>query len=190
MADAQRSIFRTWELAERGVSRPQLSRLVAAGRVERIARGLYLFGQEGVTENHSLALAAKRVPHAIICLLSALRYHLIGTQLPHEVWIAISGKARKPHVPQLPLRVVRFSGAMLSYGVESRVIEGVEVRLTSPARTVVDCFRFRSTVGLDVAIEALRESLRGRQATRDQIHRAAEACRASTVVRPYLDAVS
>jgi predicted transcriptional regulator of viral defense system len=143
-----------------------------------------------LTESHSLVLTAKRVPAGIVCLLSALSYHKIGTQLPHEVWIAISPKARRPHVPELPLRIVRFSGAMLRYGVETRTVEGVSVRITGPARTVVDCFRFRSRVGLDVALEALRESLRGRHTTGEQIRRAAEACRALTVVRPYLEAVS
>jgi len=183
-------VFRTHELEQLGVSRSRLARLVAAGKAERIARGLYRLGQAEVSESHSLALVGKRVPKAIICLLSALSYHGIGTQLPHQVWIAIPTKARRPHVPELPLRVVRFSGAMLYYGVETRLVEGVAIRITNPARTVVDCFRFRSTLGLDVALEALRESLRGRHATRDQIRRAAEACRALTVVRPYLQAVS
>lgn len=181
-------VFRTGELTQLGISRSRLARLVAAGKAERVARGLYRFGNADVTEHHSLVLAAKRVPHGTVCLLSALSYHGIGTQLPHELWIAVPSKARHPHVPDLPLRIVRFSGAMLRYGVETRQIEGVPVRITNPARTIVDCFRFRSNVGLDVALEALRESLRGRHATRDQIRRAAEVCRALTVVRPYVEA--
>jgi predicted transcriptional regulator of viral defense system len=190
METPRHGVFRTQELARLGVSRPRLARLVASGRAERVARGLYRFGEHTVTESHSIALASKRVPSGIVCLLSALTFHHIGTQLPHQVWLAIPSKGRTPKVPDLPIRIVRFSGAMLRYGVETRTVEGVEVRVTSPARTVVDCFRFRRTVGLDVALEALREALRGRRATRDQIRRAAEACRAITVVRPYLEAVS
>jgi predicted transcriptional regulator of viral defense system len=188
--DSPSGVYRVRDLVRFGINRSRLARLVKAGQAERVARGLYRFGQHQVTESHSLVLALKRVPAGIVCLLSALSYHRIGTQLPHEVWIAVSTRARKPHVPDLPLRIVRFSGVMLRYGVEARVIEGVDVRITNPARTVVDCFRFRSTVGLDVALEALREALRGRHATREQIRRVAEACRALTVIRPYLEAVS
>ena len=121
----------------------------------------------------------------MLCLLTALRVHDIGTQAPAEVWIAIPHKARAP-VTILPVRVVRFSGASQRYGVEDTQFEGVPARITSPARTVVDCFRFRRLVGMDVALEAIRDTLARRKATPDQIQRAAEACRAESLVRPVL----
>src|SRR5262249_8103590 len=129
------------------------------------------------------------VPDSIVCLLSALRVHDIGTQAPHEVWIALDRKARKPAHPPALLRIVRFSGPMLTYGVLTRRMLGVPVRITSPARTVVDCFRYRNKLGLDVALEALRDAVRSRLATVDEIMRAAEMCRARTVVRSYLEAL-
>lgn len=141
------------------------------------------------TEMETIAAICKRVPRAIVCLLTALHLHEIGTQLPRQVWIAIDRKARKPSVPALPVRVVRFSGAMLSYGIQTREALGVTVRLTSPARTVVDCFRYRNKVGLDVALEALRDVLRSRKATVDEIGRVAQVCRIETVISPYLESI-
>src|SRR5262249_20217088 len=116
--------------------------------------------------------------------------HGIGTQSPHEVWIAISRKARKPSPLPAQLRIVRFSSAMLTYGVQTHTVLGVSIHLTSPARTVVDCFRYRNKLGLDVALEALRETIRSRKATVDEITRAAEVCRARTVIQPYLEALT
>jgi predicted transcriptional regulator of viral defense system len=121
--------------------------------------------------------------------LSALGFHRIGTKVPHEVWLALDRKARRPARVQTRLRIVRFSGAMLSYGIETHPILGVPVRITSPARTVVDCFRYRGKLGLDVALEALRDALRSRAATVDQITRTAEVCRVRTVIKPYLEAI-
>ena len=155
-----------------------------------MARGLYRRTDAEITEHYTRAAVCARVPGAIVCLLSALSVHDLGTQLPWQVWIAIPHKARMPRVPELPVRVVRFSGASLRYGVEMVVFEGVPVRITSPARTVVDCFRFRRLVGQDVAIEALREALYDRKASVDQIWRAAEVCRAKSLVGPILEAVT
>jgi predicted transcriptional regulator of viral defense system len=129
-------------------------------------------------------------PGGIICLLSALRVHDIGTQAPHEVWLALDRKARKPAHPPARIRIVRFSGAMLSYGILTCQILGVPVRLTSPARTVVDCLRYRGKLGLDVALEAMREAIRSRIATADEIIRAADVCRARTVVSTYLETLA
>ncbi len=126
----------------------------------------------------------------MICLLSALGFHGIGSQLPHEVWIAVGAKARAPVVPQVALRVVRFSAASLRYGVETHRIQGVEVRVTSPAKTIADCFKYRSKVGLDVALEALKEGQRDRRFATDELWRAAEVCRVQTVIRPYLEALA
>ncbi len=167
-----------------------LRRLVDAGSVEHVARGLYRRTDVDVTEHYTRAAVCARVPSAVVCLLTALSVHELGTQLPHEVWIAIPHKARTPRLPELPVRVVRFSGVALRYGVINTTFEGVPVRITSPARTVVDCFRFRRLVGKDVAIEALRDALQGRKASVDQIWRAADVCRAKSLVGPVLDALT
>src|SRR2546425_3987826 len=173
-----------------GISRSHLARLVARGQAERVARGLYRLAGAEPTTHHTVALVARRVPHGIVCLLSALSIHDIGTQIPHEVWLAVDRKARKPELGDLPVRIVRFSGATMEHGIEHRLIEGIPVAVTNPARTVVDCFRYRNKVGLDVALEALAEALRTRKVTVDAVHEMAAACRALSVVRPYLEALA
>ena len=173
-----------------GIHSRALQSLVDEGDVERVARGLYRVSDIEPTEHYTYAAVCARVPDAIICLLTALRIHELGTQLPHKVWIAIPHKARTPHVPELPIRVVRFSAASLAYGVSDTTFEGVPVRITTPARTVVDCFRFRRLFGIHVAIEALRDALYERKATTAQIWRAAEVCRARSLVRPALEGLS
>ncbi len=179
--------FRTRDLETLGLSFAKLRKLMEEGTIERIARGLYRFVKTEPTEHHTLAAVCARIPNGIICLLSALRYHEIGTQLPRQVWIAIPHKARAPKLPEFPIRLIRFSGPSLRYGVESVTMEGIEARITSPARTMVDCFRFRRLVGRDVALEAMRETLREKKATPDEIWRAAEICRAKSLVGPYLE---
>lgn len=173
-----------------GIHSRALQTLVDEGSVERVARGLYRVADAEPTEHYTHAAVCARIPDAIICLLTALRIHELGTQLPHKVWIAIPHKARMPHVPELPIRVVRFSAASLRYGVSDTTFEGVPVRITTPARTVVDCFRFRRLFGIHVAIEALHDALSERKATTAQIWRAAEVCRARSLVRPALEGLS
>lgn len=184
------AFFRPRDLEPLAVSFPELQRLVAAGTVEKVGRGLYRLAAAEPDEFETIAMVSSAVPGGIICLLSALRIHGIGTQAPHEVWIALDRKARKPARLATRVRVVRFSGAMLTYGVLNRPILGVPVRITSPARTIVDCFRYRSKLGLDVALEALRDAVRSRTTTVDEIVRAAEVCRARTVMRTYLEAMA
>ena len=184
------TFFRARDAAELGVHSRSLRRLVEEGAVERIARGLYRVASAEPTENYTHAAVCARVPHGIVCLLTALRIHDLGTQMPGQVWIAIPHKARAPRLPELPVRVVRFSGVSLRYGVVETTFEGVPARITTPARTVVDCFRFRNVVGIDVAIEALRDALYDRKATVGQIWRAAQTCRAQSVVRPVLEALA
>ena len=181
------TFFRARDAADRGVDSRALRRLVDEGAVERLGRGLYRRADAEITEHHTHGAVSARVPGAIICLLTALHIHDIGTQLPAQVWIAIPHKARTPRVPSLPIRIVRFSGAALRYGVEDADFEGVPGRITSPARTIVDCFRLRRLVGLDVALEAIRDALVDRKTTPSEILRAAEACRALSLVRPVLD---
>lgn len=142
------------------------------------------------TANVSLAQAARRVPHGIVCLLSALRFHEIGTANPFEVWMALDQGVRHPQVEYPPLRIVRLSGRALKEGIERHRIEGVRVAIYNPAKTVADCFKYRNKIGLDVAIEALRDRLRSKKCTRAQLWQYAKVCRVTEVMRPYLAALS
>lgn len=169
------SFFRPSQLVEAGLTRNQLPTLLRSGLVEHVARGLYRIAEAEPTEDYSLAWACARVPNSIVCLLSALRVHEIGTQSPADVWLAIPHKAHTPHVPELRLRLVRFSGPAWTVGVQETRFEGVPARITSPARTVVDCFRFERLVGSEVAMEALHDALRQRKATIAELSRVAEA---------------
>jgi predicted transcriptional regulator of viral defense system len=177
------------ELAQAWIHTQVLSRLVAGGELERIARGLYRLPQHAVTEHHGLATAAAAGPHGVVCLLSALQYHGIGTQLPSEVWMAIDRRARRPALRYPPLRIVRYTGAALTEGAESHHVEGREVRVYSVAKTIADCFKYRNKIGLDVALEALREAWRGRRFKMDELDRYAAICRVQRVMRPYLEAL-
>lgn len=164
--------------------------MVQRGDLERIHRGIYRRRGAPSSELETLATVSKRIPGAVICLLTALHVHGIGTQAPRQVWIAIDWKARKPAVPSLPIRVVRFSKPIPRSMVEIREILGVSVVLTSPVRTVVDCFRYRRKIGVDVALEALRDAITSRKASIAEIARLARRCRISTVMAPYLEAMS
>ena len=184
------AFFRPRDVRPFGVSYTQIQRLVAEGAVEKLGHGLYRISAVEPTELETVAMVSAAIPGAIVCLLTALGVHGIGTQLPHEVWIAIDRKSRKPTHAPARIRVVRFSGAMLTYGVIQQRMLGVSVSITSPARTVVDCFRYRNKIGIDVALEALRDAVSARKASIDEIMRAAEVCRIQTVIRPYLEALS
>ena len=186
----ERTFFRPCEAAELGIDSRALRRLVDDGTVEHVARGVYRVAEAELTEHYTLAAVCTRVPRSVVCLLTALCVHRLGTQLPWQVWIAIPHKARKPRLPELPVRVVHFSGASLHYGVEDVTFDGVPARITSPPRTVVDCFRFRRLVGIDVAIEAIRDALRSRKASVDEIWRTAEVCRAKSLLRPVLEVLT
>ena len=165
------AFFRPSQMEDLGISYDELRRLVKQGVVERVARGLYRLADAEPTENYSLAAVSARVPESIVCLLSALRVHEIGTQLPHEVWLAIPHKAEPPRVPGIKVRLLRFSGAAWSYGVQETRFEGVPARITSPARTIVDCFRFERLVGREACLEALHGALRERKVTTDSLMR-------------------
>ena len=185
----EKRILRTLDLVAAGIPRVVLTRLCRSERLNRLSRGLYALPGADITENHSLAEVARRIPHATICLLSALRFHGLTTQGPFQVWIAIDVKARKPHVEDMSLRVVRFSGKARTYGVEKHLIENVTVHVTSPAKTVADCFKYRNKIGLDVALEALKDYRRARK-SRDELWRAARACHVASVMRPYMEAIA
>lgn len=182
-------ILRARDLAMHGLPRHAIRRAETAGLIRQIARGMYLPAEAPLTEHHTLAAAAKRVPGGVVCLLSALRFHDIGTQEPFEVWLAIGNKDRAPQPGYPPIRVVRFSGRAFGYGAEQHTIEGVPVRVTSIAKTVADCFKYRNKIGLDVAIEALRDVLRRRKITPSALWEAAGICRVAIVMRPYVEAL-
>jgi predicted transcriptional regulator of viral defense system len=183
------AFFRPRDLEALEIPFAELQRMVAGGIVEKVGPGLYRLAAAEPNEFETLAMVASAVPGAIVCLLSALTLHGIGTQAPHQVWIALDRKARKPARLRARVRIVRFSGAALGYGIETHSIVGVPVRVTSAARTIVDCFRYRNKIGLDVALEALRDVVQSRVVTIDEITRAAEVCHARTVIKPYLEAL-
>jgi predicted transcriptional regulator of viral defense system len=177
------------EVAAAGIHRQVLTRLVEAGQLERVGRGMYRLPEQSISEHHGLVLACAAVPQGVVTLISALQFHRIGTQLSSKVWIAIDRRARRPALKYPPLRVVRYTGEALSAGVESRRIEGQTVRVYNVAKTVADCFKYRNKIGLDVALEALREAWRERRFTMDELDRYARICRVQRVMRPYLEAL-
>ncbi|HEX9784197.1 MAG TPA: hypothetical protein VGA56_15880 [Opitutaceae bacterium] len=177
-------------MTARGLNRAQVRQAVQAGLLEQAGRGLYRPPGADITRHHTLAEVAKRIPNGVICLLSALSYHDLTTQSPHEVWLALDHKAWSPRSENVGLRVFRFSGPALSEGVETHTIEGVPVRVYSPAKTVADCFKFRHKIGIDVALEALRETWRARRATMQDLEHHARVDRVAKVMRPYLESLT
>lgn len=185
-----RKLLRARDLAEHGLPTIALTRLVQSGKLQRVARGLYGVPGAKTSEHRSLAEVSARVPKGVVCLLSALRVHEIGTQAPFEVWLAIPLHMVTPRLEQPAIRVVRMSDDALAEGVERRNIDGVKVPVFSAARTVVDCFRFRNKIGLDIALEALRDGWRQRKFTMDDLWRHATCGRVANVMRPYVEAIT
>jgi len=185
-----RKLLRARDLADHGLPTIALTRLVQAGKLERLARGLYGLPGAAVSEHRSLAEVALRVPKGVVCLLSALRVHGIGTQAPFEVWLALPRNTPAPRLDQPQLRIVRMTDAALADGVVRIKVDGVSVPVFNAARTVVDCFRFRNKIGVDVAIEALRDGWARRKFTMDELWRYAQAGRMANVMRPYIEAIT
>jgi len=182
-------VLHTRDLKPLGIHREYLRRLCTKGLLVRTSRGLYMSPDAGETVHLGLLQVAKAIPKGVICLLSALRFHEIGTQSPHEVWVAIDRRAARPCVDYPKMRVVRFSGKALTEGTEEHDIAGVHVRIYNPAKTVADCFKYRNKVGIDVALEALREVRRKRQCSNDDLWNYAKICRVAEVMRPYMEAM-
>jgi predicted transcriptional regulator of viral defense system len=185
----EQGVIHLQDVRAQGLSPASLYWLHRKGQIVRAGRGRYVLPELPATEHHTLALASQRVPHAVACLLTALRFHGLTTHAPFEVWLAIENKAWQPTSTGLPLRFFRFSGAAFAMGVELHVVEGVEVKVYGVAKTVADCFKYRNKIGLDVAIEALRDALRLRKATVDELWQFAEVCRVQTVIKPYMEAM-
>lgn len=183
-------VLRPRDLDPYGIPREYLRRLQAQGRLKRLGRGLYTLPDHEVSEHHNLAEACKRVPKGVVCLLSALRFHDLTTQAPFELWLALDEKTWRPRLDYPSLKIVRFSKEALSAGVEEHIIEGVTVRVTNPAKTVADCFKYRNKIGLDVALEALRECWNKKRCTMDALWRYAGICRVKNIMRPYLETLS
>jgi predicted transcriptional regulator of viral defense system len=183
-------VLRPRDLDAHGIARQYLRLAEQRGLVVRSGRGLYTPADAAITEFHTFAEAAKRTPRGVICLLSALRFHDIGTQNPFEVWMAIGEKDRRPRSENPRTRIVRFSKRSLEFGRKTHHIEGIPIHIYSVAKTVADCFKYRNKIGLDVALEALRESIRSRKATNADLWQAAKVCRVANVMRPYLEALT
>jgi predicted transcriptional regulator of viral defense system len=189
LARAQ-SVLRARDVVTQGVHTSTLTRLTRSGALEKVGPGRYRLAKEQArTEHHDLVVAASAVPRSVVCLLSALRFHDVGTQLPHEVWIAVPRGTRVPRLMAPPLHVVNLSPAVFDLGIEEHRIERQVVRVYSLARTVADCFRFRNQIGLDVALEALTDAWRSKRLNVDELNRIAKKLRVHRVMQPYLETV-
>ncbi len=182
-------IIRSRELDRAGIQRVVLARMLKRGLIKRVGRGLYVAPDFKPTARHSLAEAGKRYPRGVICLLTALQLHNLTTQAPFEVWMAVERKAWRPVADRPAMRFAHFGGKSYSEGVESYRIEGVEVKVYNPAKTVADCFKYRHKIGLDIALEALRDCLAQHKCPIDELWKYAKICRVQNVMRPYLEAL-
>jgi predicted transcriptional regulator of viral defense system len=181
--------LRVKDLLAHGIHHEHLHRLCSKGALLRTGRGIYRLAEADISENITLAAVTKRIPNGVVCLLSALRFHNIGTQNPPDVWIALKQRTAPSREKDLPLRIVWFSDASYATGTETHILEGVTVRITNPAKTVADCFKYRNKIGLDVALEALKECRRKRRCSPSELWKYAKVCRVTKVMRPYLEAV-
>ena len=183
----QRGLLRASHLQELGIARAVLSRLTASGKLERVGRGVYRLPDAQSSEYETLATIAVKVPQAVFCLLTALQIHELTTQLPRQVWIAMPQGSHVPKMDYPPVKMVQFSGEAYAAGVEVVPVDQVALRVYGVAKTVADCFKHRNKIGLDVAIEALKDALAQRKATADDLWRFAKICRVANVMRPYLE---
>ena len=185
----EKGVLHTRDLNDYGIHREYLSRLCKQGRLIRVGRGRYVLPDMEISENYNLALVAKAIPGAVISLLSALRFHNIGTQAPFQIWIAIQNRAATPRIDNPVVRIFRFSGGAFSEGIEEHNIDGVNVKVYNPAKTVADCFKYRNKIGLDVAIEALRDGWQQKKISMDELWKYSKICRVSNFIKPYLESL-
>lgn len=183
-------IVRARDLGLKGIPRIALTRAVSSRELKRVGRGIYSSTKSHASENTFLAELAIKSPQGVVCLLSALRFHEITTQAPFEIWWAIPNKARAPRMQFPPIRIVRMSQGSLAAGIEAHRIDGATVHVFNVPKTVADCFKYRGKIGLDVALEALREAMGSRRASADDIWRYAKICRVANVMRPYMESIA
>lgn len=185
----ERGVLRAKELKDLGIARRQLGAAVEAGQLVRLGRGLYAEANEPVSPKLLLAQVCKQIPSGVVCLLSALQFHKLGTQTPSEIWIAVPGHSHRPVSDYPPIHLVEFAPLVHGIGIEYSKYKQTEIRIYSAAKTVVDCFRFRNAIGLDVALEALKDYLRKPGNTTGELMKYAVSCRISTVIKPYVEAL-
>lgn len=183
-------IVRPRDIERHGVPREYLLRLTKQGILERVGRGLYALPGSLQSESRQVAEIAKRVPQGVVCLLSALQYHNLTTQLPHETWLALASPGWRPKLDYPPVRIVWMTKIPFEFGIEEHLIDRVPVRVYGVAKTIADCFKFRNKIGIEVAIEALREVRQNRTVSMDSLWEAAKVCRVTRIMRPYMEAVS
>lgn len=185
-----KALLRPSDAVAKGHSRLYLAQLAQRGLVHKVSRGLYALPQRKASEFASLAEVASKHPQVLVCLLSALTFHGLTTQAPFEVWIAIDNKARAPQLHYPPLHIARFSGAALSEGIELHNIEGMPVKITNVPKTIADCFKYRNKIGLDIAMEALKEAWNAKRVSMDELWHYGQICRVQNVMRPYLEGLT
>lgn len=183
----RKGILRTRDLEETEIPRINLTRLVAKGQLERMGRGLYRLPESHFTENESLAFIAKKVPQAVFCLLTALQFHELTTQLPHQIWLAVPKGSHAPKIDYPPIKTIIYSGDAYCQGIELYKQNKVTLRIYGIAKTIADCFKHRNKIGLDVAIEALKDALINKKISVDELWYYAKICRVTNVIRPYLE---
>ena len=185
----QKGLLRPGDLAELGIPRVYLTRLAAGGKLVKAGRGLYRLAEAPLSENEGLTIVAARAPQAVFCLLTALQFHGLTTQLPRQVWIALPQGSHAPRIEYPPIKLIQYTGDAFTQGIETHRIDQVDIRVYSIAKTVADCFKHRNKIGLDVALEALKDARSQRKASADDLWRYAKICRVANVMRPYLEAV-
>ena len=185
----EKPLLRACDAVAEGYSRKYLAQLAKRGELKKVARGLYASPSRKETSDSGFAEASSMYPNTVICLLSALAIHGLTTQSPHEVWVAVGHKDRAPKMDYPPLKVARFGGTTLTEGLDTHLIEGVTVSVTNITKTIADCFKFRNKIGLDVALEALKNAWNNKQTSMDDLWRYAQLCRVQNVMRPYLEAL-
>ena len=185
----QKVLLRPSDLAELGIPRVYLTRLTAGGKLAKAGRGLYRLAETTLSENEGLAIVASRVPQAVFCLLTALQFHALTTQLPRQVWIALPQGSHPPKIDYPPVKLIQYTGNAFTQGVETHRIDQIDIRVYSVAKTVADCFKHRNKIGLDVALEALKDARSQKKASADDLWRYAKICRVANVMRHYLEAV-
>lgn len=186
----RQAMLRAADVRAAGLPSQLLIKLHGAGKLQRVARGLYSLPDQAPTEHQTLAEVCQQIPKAVICLLSALQFHEIGSQQPHEVWIALPEGAQSPRIDYPPLRITRLRGQAYAQGVGIASEHGTPLRIYGVAKTITDCFKFRNKVGLDVALEALKDAWRQRRATMEELTHYARINRVERVMQPYLQALT